>query len=460
MNVPPGPRGKQVLGFFGRGSFGGTLQFLEHTARQYGPVSSFLILNKRIFVVDDAELIKDILVTRQHEFQRDSGAQLLKELVGDAMITREEPLHRERRRLLQPAFHKEQIASYADIMVRESELFSREWNPGATVNIRNEMRRLTLNIVGTSLFGVDFRSGAAEVAEVLQRTALRSRWLAPLFPFLEPVARTYRRLRPNAPSPVFRRERETLDRIIDPILRTRKQSGTKDMISLLLSARDESGAALSEGDVRNEIVTFVLAGHETTATALTWTWYLLAKHPPVRNQLQSELDTVLGERRATLEDAQSLSYTNMVFQEAMRLYPPALAFARRAKTDLELGGYRVPKGTSIFLSPYITQRNPRYFESPDEFKPERWRSIDIPKFAYFPFGGGAKMCIGDSFAKLEGLLVLATLARYWEPECVDNDDARVGPGLLLNPDKPILMRITSRASKRAIAPDYATQFAT
>lgn len=444
MKYPPGPRGREVFGFFGAGDSAGTLGFLERTARRYGPISSFRILHKRLYLVDDAELIRDILVTRQHSFERDSGANLLRELIGDGLLTREEPLHRERRRMLQPAFHKEQIASYAQIMVREASRLSSEWRDGATLDIRREMRRLTLEIVGATMFGVDFHGSADAVATVLQRVGTRSRWLAPLFALIEPVVVAYRRTFPNGPSLFFQRERKELERVIAPIIKKRQGSGGKDMLSLLLNQRDESGT-LSEEDTKNEIVTFVLAGHETTATALTWTWYLLASHPEVERRLHAEVPAVLGDREPALEDISRLTYTNMVFQEALRLYPPALAFARRTKTSLELAGYRIPKGASIFLSPFITQRNEKYFEHPDKFEPERWQNnAALSKFAYFPFGGGAKMCIGEPFAKLEGLLALATLARVWTLENVGTIPAKIGAGFLLSPDTPLLMRLARR----------------
>ncbi|MBV8552398.1 MAG: cytochrome P450 [Acidobacteriaceae bacterium] len=447
MLIPPGPRGREVRGFFGGGSFAGTLDFLDKTARRFGPISSFRLLHKRIYLVDDADLIKEILVTQQHNFERDSGAKLLRELVGDALITREEPDHRERRRVLQPAFHREQIASYAQIMSTESGRFAREWRPGEIVDVRKEMRRLTLAIVGSSLFGADFRESADGVADVLQRVTKRSRWLAPSFALIEPAVNFYRRVFPRGPSLFFQAERKELEAIIMPIVERRRGAGTKDILSLLLNEHDETDKPLNQQEVQNEIVTFVLAGHETTASALTWTWLLLANHPQAAARLHAEVDSVLGDREPTLEDVSALAYTSLVFQEAMRLYPPALAFARRPKVPLQLAGYTIPRQASVFLSPYITQRNPKYFQQPDEFRPERWETDPAPpKFAYFPFGGGAKMCIGEPFAKLEGVLVLATLARQWELERVEDDPVHPGPGWLLNPNRPICMRLKQRVA--------------
>jgi cytochrome P450 len=445
MHEPPGPRGTEVLGFFGRGQAGSTLGFLEQTARRYGSFSSFRLLNRRVYMADDAELIKEILVTRQHSFERDSGAKILRELVGDSVITREEPRHRERRRMLQPAFHKEQIAYYADIMFDASQRMGASWSDGEVLDIRAEMRKLTLDIVGVALFGADFTENAEKVADVLQRVVKNTRWLAPIFAFIEPAVNLYRRAYPNARSLFFAKERAELDQILRPVLEQQRNSaddGRRSMLNLLSS---------QEG-ILDEMVTFMLAGHETTATALMWAFYLLDRYPGVAERLYAEVDTQHGE--ITMQSLPQLSYTGMVFQEAMRLYPPALAFARRTKEPVELGGYLVPKGSSIFLSPYITQRNPLYFDKPLEFRPERWKAYTGPKFAYFPFGGGAKMCIGEPFARLEGVIALATLARRWKFENVDTNPAEIGPGFLLRPEKPIRLKLYSRPS---FSGEYATK---
>ncbi len=434
-----------MLGFFGQGEAGGTVAFLEQTARRYGPISSFRILNRRIYMVDDADLIKEILITRQHSFERDSGAKLLRELVGDSMITREEPLHKERRRMLQPAFHKEQIAGYARIMFNASQRMAESWTEGAELDIRAEMRKLTLEIVGAALFGADFRDSAEKVSNVLLRVGKRSRWLAPAFVFLEPAFTAYRRVNPRGRG-IFYKERRELDQILRPVLdHERDHASTEGNRSVLNLLSGEEG-------ILDELVTFMLAGHETTATALTWAWYLLARNPDVEAKLHEELDSAPEE--LTLDTLAHLPYTALVFQEAMRLYPPALAFARRTKEPVELAGYTIPKGTSIFLSPYVTQRNRRYFEDPLEFRPERWQSYAGPKFAYFPFGGGAKMCIGEPFARLEGVMALAALARRWRLRNVDSQPAAVGPGFLLRPEKTIRMKASLLLNVGARRRDY------
>jgi cytochrome P450 len=444
MDVPPGPRGLAVLGFFGGGSTAGLLRFLESTARRYGPISSFRVLNRRLYLIDDADLIQEILVTRQHEFIRDNGAALLRELLGEAMITSEEPLHRERRRMVQPAFHRDQIAGYADIMIRHAQQTAGQWRDGDTLDIGSSMKRMTLSIVGSTLFGADFQQCAGQIASVLQRVIRKSSWIGPAFGFLEPFVLFYRRHVPHGPSLFFRSERADLERILAPVIEQRQTRTTQDVLSLLMAQVDDNGSRLSTDRIRNEVITFVLAGHETTATALTWTWYLLAKYPRVEERMHAEIAAVLGDNPATLNDLPNLTYTAMVFREALRLYPSALAFGRRPLNDVTLGGYTIPRGTSILLSPYITHRNPRYYDRPESFEPQRWETIAPPKFAYFPFGGGAKMCIGDAFARMEGVLALATIARRWSLASTTRGLAGVSTGIMLNPAQPILLRAKAR----------------
>jgi cytochrome P450 len=432
MKTPPGPHGSAVLGFIKQ-----PLPFLVETARRFGPISYFRILNQRLYLIDEPEWIQDILVHRQHLFVRDIGATLLRELVGDGILTRDEPAHKERRRVLQPAFHRTQIAAYAEAMVTECRRASGTWADGGELDIVAEMKRLTLAIVGATLFGADFRDSADRIARVLERVISRSRWIAPGLALLEPLARLYRGVAPRGPSLFFGSERAELENILEPIIHQRRRGSGRDMFSMLL-------ADLSDEDATNEIVTMVLAGHETTATALAWAWYLIAKHPAVAASLEQELDRVLGDREPSMDDIPRLPYTAMVFQEALRLYPPAPAFGRRPLEPVSIGGYEFPRGASIMLSPYITQRNPRWFSNPDAFEPERWREPAIPKFAFFPFGGGAKMCIGEPFARMEGILVLASLARLWRLRCATDADVRMRAAVTLRPDGPIRMRIQAR----------------
>jgi cytochrome P450 len=421
---PPGPTPLQALAFVRN-----PLKFFARTAAEHGPISYFRVLGQRIYLIDDPELIQEVLVARQHEFHRDTGATLLRELVGDGLLTRDEPAHKERRRALQPAFHRAQVASYAGVMSAECARHIAAWRRGERLDMAVEMKRLTLSIVGASLFGTDFSASANSIAAVLNRVIASGRWIGPILPLVEPLLRA----RPEGRGIFFRSERRRLDRILQPVIARRRAAQSTDILSLLLDQLDDRAAA-------NEIVTLVLAGHETTATALTWAWHLIAAHPAVEQRLHNELHAVLGRRMPAFEDLPHLTYTAMVFNEAMRLYPPAPAFGRRPKHDIDLLGYPIPAGSSIFLSPYVTHRNPLYWERPESFDPSRWRDIQIPKFAYFPFGGGANMCIGDTFARMEGVLVLASVAQQWR--LVPDDPSPLGfhLGVTLRPDRPLWMR--------------------
>lgn len=439
MKVPPGPRGLAVRGFLRQ-----PLPFLDATARRFGPVSYFRILNQRIYLIDEPDWIQEILVTRQHDFVRDTGATLLRELVGDGLLTRDEPAHKERRRTLQPAFHRQQVATYADAMVAESVRAAEAWHAGECFDIFVEMKRLTLAIAGAALFGSDFRGSADAIAAVLQRVIDRSRRIAPGLALLEPLAHAYRRVMPNGPSLFFNSERAELERILAPVIEQRRRAKTGDILSLLMTE-------LGDRDAANEIVTMVLAGHETTATALAWAWHLIARHPVVEARLREEVEQVLTGRDATFDDLPRLTYTASVFNEAMRLYPPAPVFGRRPKENVEIGGYQIPAMSSILISPFITQRSARWFERPDDFVPERWRNISIPKFAYFPFGGGAKMCIGEPFARMEGVLVLATLARRWRLVQAADDTIGMQAAVTLRPDRPVTMRVEQYKAQGTLA---------
>ena len=414
MRLPPGPRGIEVLGFVRR-----TLPFLEQTARRFGPISYFRLLNQHIYLVDEPEFIQDILVSRQHLFRRDAGATLLRELVGDGLLTRDEPAHAERRRVLQPAFHRARVASYAEMMEAETIRAASSWQPGSTIDIAAEMKRLTLAVVGATLFGSDFRESAGRIAAVLEHVMQRSRRIAPALALLEPLAGRYRRRFPHGRSLFFASERAELERILAPVIGSNRRAQGNHVLCHLL-------ADLSDQDAANEIVTLVLAGHETTATALGWAWHLIAQHPEVESRLR--------------EDS-GHAYAEKVFTETLRLYPSAPVFGRRPIEPIELGGYEIPAGASILVSPYVMQRNERWFPRAASFEPERSDSISIPKFAYFPFGGGAKMCIGDGFARMEGALVLHTLSRQWRFIPQQAELTSINASVTLRPGRPLSMRL-------------------
>ncbi len=442
----PGPRGRDALRFLGFGSSDGLLAYFLETARRYGPISYLRVLGQHVVLLDDAELIEDMLQTQQHRFVRDSGAALLREITGDGVLTLDDPAHLRRRRLLQPAFHRARIEHYVASMTAIAQRTAERWREGERIDVGAAMMRLTLDVVGSALFG-DEVGCADQIAEVVSSIGRRGGRLQPLLAALAPALLAVRKHLPQNVRLVFGRERAALENIVDPIIARRRAAGTSgnDLLSMLIEARDETGAALSDVDIRNELITFVLAGHETTSSALTWAWYLLGRHPDVAERFHAEVDGVLGGRAATMDDVRQLPYTASVFAETLRLYPPAAAFARRPTERVTLGGYAIPRYASVFVSPYVTHRNPRYFADPLAFRPERWEGAEPPKFAFFPFGGGAKMCIGEAFARAEGVVVLATIAQRWRLAIAEGAVAPA-PSALLRPSAPIWAQLTRASS--------------
>ncbi len=440
----PGPRGRDALRFLGFGDSDGLLAYFLETARRYGPISYLRVLGQHVVLLDDAGLIEDVLQTQQHRFVRDAGAALLREITGDGVLTLDDPGHLRRRRMLQPAFHRARIEHYVASMQAIAQRTADAWHDGERIDVGAAMMRLTLDVVGSALFG-DEVGCADQIAEVVSSIGRRGGRLQPLLAALAPALLAARRHLPQNVRLVFGRERAALEGIVDPIIARRRaaKTGGSDLLAMLLEARDEAGEALSDVDIRNELITFVLAGHETTSSALTWAWYLLGRHPEVEARFRDEVDAVLGGRPVTMDDVRQLPYTSNVFAEALRLYPPAAAFARRPTEHVTLGGYTIPRYASVFVSPYVTHRNPRYFPEPLAFRPERWEAMDPPKFAFFPFGGGAKMCIGEPFARAEGVVVLATVAQRRHLKIAGKDVAPA-PSALLRPSEPILAEVTSR----------------
>ncbi len=444
--LPPGPGFAGGVAFLRAAGSGRILDFFGDLAARYGPLASVPLGLQRIVLATDPALVEEILVTRQHEFVRDTGATLLRELVGEGLLTTDDPAHLERRRLMQPAFHRARVSRYGEIVVSETERVLATWRGSASIDVGAEMAKLTLAAVGAALFGTDLRAGAADVADVLARVSRRGGRLAALLAFAGPLLRPLHAAFPRRASFLFPRERARLEAIVAPLVaRERAAGGGDDLLALLLAARDDGGRGLDDAAVRNEICMLILAGHETTATALTWTFALLAQHRDVAARLHAEIDTVCGGRRPTVEDLPRLPYVARVFDETLRLYPSAAAFARRPMRAIDLGGYRIPAGASIFVSPYLVQRDARYFREPLAFAPDRWETATHPKFAFFPFGGGSKMCIGEPFARMEALLAIATIAGAYALERTDDEPLDISARGLLRPARPVMLAAVERS---------------
>jgi cytochrome P450 len=388
--------------------------FFRSTVERYGPVASFRLGRRRFYFVNDPAAIEELLVTHGRSYVKGRGTQRLERLLGTGLLTSNGALHLRRRRLVQPAFHRERIAGYAAAMVARAEDFAAGVVPGSTLEIDAEMSRLTLAIAAETLFGTAIDRDAATIGAALDE-AMTSFPLA-----LSPIGELLDHL-PMVPAVRrFLAARAALDAIVYRLIHARRRerriagaSEHGDVLDMLLSAADDEGTLDAE-QIRDEVMTIFLAGHETTANALTWTWWLLAQHPDVEARLAAELRAVLGERAPAVGDLPDLRYTRDVIAESMRLYPPAWVVGRRAIEPVPLGPWTVPRNGVVLACQLVTHRDPRFWREPEAFRPERWSNGEtdaLPKFAYFPFGGGNRVCIGESFAWTEAILVLAAIAR-------------------------------------------------
>jgi cytochrome P450 len=389
------------------------LGFIERAQREHGDVVHFGFGPRPIYLLAHPELVREVLVSNHRNFIKSRALQRARVILGEGLLTNEGEAHLRQRRLTQPAFHRERVAALAGAMVAHAERCGARWRAGVEVDATREMNRLTLAIAGETLFGADVESEADEIGAALSIAMQAFRRLTnPLGALLDrlPVPGTLR----------VRRAKERLDATIYRMIAERRASGGGggDLLSLLLEARDEEGdgGGMSDLQLRDEALTLFLAGHETTANALAWTWHLLALNPDAEARLHAELDGVLGTRAPTAADLPALPWTRAVFAEAMRLYPPAWAIGRQPLRPFAAQGYRIRAGGVLLMSPWLMHRDPRWWSEPERYDPARWspeREAALPRFAYFPFGGGPRKCIGEGFAWTEGILVLATLARRW-----------------------------------------------
>jgi cytochrome P450 len=408
------------------------LGYLERISARYGDIAHLRVGPYRLVFVNHPDLIHEVLVAKDASFIKGRVLDQARDVFGQGLLTSEGDFHRKQRRLIQPAFHRRRIEAYADAMAADAGAAAARWRDGETLDVAREMMRLTLRIVARSLFSVDVEEESArEVGHALDALVAAFSLVA------VPWAGLLRKL----PLPSARRAqrgRETLDALVYRMIAERRRTGGgEDLLSLLLAARDEDGGgAMDDKQVRDEVLTLFLAGHETTANALAWSWYLLASHPEAEARFHAEVDSVLGDRLPEAQDLPSLPYTRQVFAESMRLYPPAWAVSRRTIEPVTIGGHPVPAGSGVLASQWIAHRDPRFFEDPLAFHPERWTAdfeSKLPKLAYFPFGGGPRLCIGMGFAWMEGILLLATIGRKWRMRLVPGQRVEPYPRITLRP---------------------------
>lgn len=441
-SLPPGP--KSVIPFrYLRTLQRDPIPFFARVAGEYGDAAQFFVGPQQIFLFNHPDLIRELLVTQQRSFHKSRVLQRSKIIFGEGLLTSEEELHKRQRRLVQPAFHRERIGRYAEVMIDRAAKLRQRWRDGEVLDVHHEMMGLTLSVVAKTLFDADVDEEADEIG-----VALTS--LVDLFPTLmNPLSSLLRRL-PLPQTIRFRKSIERLDKTVYAIIDERRKSGEDrgDLLSMLLMAVDEEGdgSGMDDQQLRDEAMTLFLAGHETTANALAWTWYLLAQNPAVLSALHRELDTVLGERLPAPDDYARLLYTEMVVAESMRLFPPAWAVSRLAEEEAMIGDWLVPRGAVVVAAQAVMHRDPRWWPEPDRFDPLRFMPearLSRPKLAYFPFGAGPRVCIGEGFAWMEAVLIVATLAQRWRLELVSRD-VRPQASITLRPKGGIRMRLTRR----------------
>jgi cytochrome P450 len=417
------------------------LDYFTAMAQEYGDVSGMRIGKFRSLFINHPDLIEDVLVNNSRKYHKGRILQANKYLFGEGLLTSEGDFWLRQRRLAQPAFHRARVSAYAATMAEYTEQLIATWRNGEERDIHEEMMQLALRIVGKTLFDADVTRDAKEVGETLDillhiaanfgRTILVPLWV--------PTPRNIR-----AKLGIKR-----LEKVIYRIIADRRASGrdTGDLLSILLQAQDQDGTHMNDRQLRDETITLFLAGHETTANTLSWTWWLLAQNPAVEKKLHEELDGVLGGRAPTVDDLPKLTYLSQVLTESLRLYPTAWGMARLAAEEHEIAGYPVRPGYGVAFAQWVMHRDARWFDAPLEFRPERWENDlakQLPRFAYFPFGGGPRQCIGNTFALMEASVVLATVGQRFRFALAPDHQVTPLASITLRPKNGIQVRLEAR----------------
>ena len=490
-NLPPGL--KRSLPFYAHKPWvklGSPILLFEHLLRTYGNIAHYRFMGTPIVFINDPEYIREILITQASSFVKERTVRRMKILLGEGLITSDDPIHIRQRRIAAPAFHRQRITAYGDQIVTSAAAHRDQWQPNQTIDISAAMMSLSLEIVARTLFDT-------EVTDDIRRINDEVNTIMDLYNFLVAFPRMESVLHLPIPGIIkFRRSKARLDAVVNRLIAEHKAASVDkgDLLSMLLTSRDEQADAtgqhtgMSDEQVRDEVLTIFLAGYETVANALTWTWYLLSQNPEVEAKLHAELDEVLGPssemssrsdenirayeassrpeasrsgaaaegpaslprthpRLPTLADYPNLRYTEQVFAESMRLYPPAWAMGRMSTKPITLGPYRIPAGAHFFFSQYVMSRTPEYFPDPLRFDPDRFTPENKavrPKFTYFPFGGGSRQCIGESFAWMEGVLSIATIAQRWRMTYASTTPPIPQAKITLRPRDPLLMKLSPR----------------
>jgi cytochrome P450 len=458
-NRPPGPRGIPIIGTSFMASRDSTKKLMRW-ARDYGDIIYYRFFDIHFYVLLHPQHIEQVLVGKTGNFVKGMTSRANPELFGNGLLTSEGDFWRRQRRLSNPAFHRASLARYAEVTIEEAARLMDTWKPGETRNIHNDMMNVTLRIVLRSLFGTEVGDNMRIIEPALEAIMVSSSGFNSIAFYLR-VPTPSRKLHFLAVQKLneivyslIARGREKLE--AEGSVANADQSapavqaagGAKDLLTLLLTARDDDGNSMSDQQLRDEVITLLLAGHETTALNLSWTWYLLAQHPQVEEKLHAELDAVLGGRAPSASDLPKLQYTDRVIRETLRLYPPAWRIFRKTEGPLRVGDYLLPAGSNIVLSQWVTQRDPRWFSEPERFNPDRWSdesAAKLPRFAYFPFGGGPRVCIGAGFAMMEATLLLAAIAQRYRMRLAPNQRVKPLASITLRPKNGIRVQLEQRA---------------
>jgi cytochrome P450 len=439
-----------------------SLQYLRRVHRECGDIAYLRLYGMGAYFINHPDLIERVMITDNRHYQKDFFIRKLRDVLGHGLSLSEGDFWRRQRRLMQPAFHRDRIATYAAVMVEETEKMLDAYRVGEVRDIHVDMMALTLRIVCRTLLGSSPHVDTKRTGDALELLAERfSNSASGIALLMVPQLGSL----PLQANVRYRRAVGGLDEMLYRIIAERKQSGAArsqradpnenagparenaphdDLLSMLIEARDEDGKPMTDRQLRDEVMAAFLGGHETSALALTYTFLCLTRSPRAAERLHAESCGVLGERSATSADVQALRFAEGTVLESFRLYPPFWVLAREVLEETELGGFVLPKGSQVWMSPWLMQRDPRYFDDPESFSPERWENgliKQLPKFAYFPFGGGPRVCIGQSFAMMEATLVLATIARRVRLSVLPGSPEGLVQSMTLRPKGPVLARV-------------------
>ena len=474
-NFPPGPKPK-MPGKLVRQFIRDPINTLLKIAREYGDISYFRLGREHVYLINNPDYIEKVLIYDHRNFKKGKRLQSAKTVLGEGLVTSEGDFHNRQKRLIQPIFHPKQIMMYGSIMADYAARMRDGWKDGSTVDLSQEMMHLTLSIICKSVLNYDVESEAQLVGKALTTVRNYSKRLqSPIGHVLDKI--------PILPAPKRAHEaKKELDSLVYGLISDRRQQGESnsdkrydDLLTKLLEAQDSDASQvrpsnatststamsiptdgkMTDKQVRDEVMTIFIAGHETTANALTWTFYLLSQYPDVEKKLLSEINSVLvsnvgnnGESKIpSSEDIPKLQYTEKVLRESMRIYPPVWTMGRHVENDYSVGDYTVPAGSSILMSQYVMHHDSKYYDNPEKFNPDRWTEefkTHLPRFSYFPFGGGIRGCIGEPFAWMEGVLIIATIAQKWTMRLVPGQRIKLDPAITLRPKYGIKMKLIQR----------------